>query len=379
MGPAIDVRRVADRRDLRTFVRFPWEVYRGDHNWVPPLISDRTGRLTRGQNPFFSRATVELFLARRGREPVGTIAAFVDPQRNEHFGERAGGFGFFEVIDDYAAAERLLDVACQKAREWGMEGIRGPTNFGENDEPGVLIDGADCPPAILEAHTPPYYREFLERYGMTKHIDNYAWRVSLPELGADLEAIPEQAMRVFLAASERVNVQIRKLRLDDWDREVALAHELFNTAHADVPDHVPMDTETFRRFANQMRPLLDPDLALYAEADGRTVGYFVAIPDFNQVLWRMNGRLFPFGWLKMMRHGHYIDRISFKLLGVVEEYRRQGIDVLMWLEAVRAAIRKGYKWLDGSLTSEANPRVSRLPERFGVERYKHYRLYQMMF
>ena len=379
MSTPLEVSPVHSRRDLQAFVRFPWQVYRGDRNWVPPLISDRLHRLDPAHNPFFAHAEVELFLARRSGRVVGTIAAFVDHRRNERYGERIGGFGFFEVIDDYAIAEALLDAACRRVREWGMQGIRGPTNFGMIDEPGVLIAGADCPPALLEAHTPPYYREFLERYGMVKYRDQYAWRVSLPDLGRNLERIPEQAWRVFEAARTRGDVRVRKLRLEDWDSEVALVHELYNTCHRDVPDHMPMTPEAFRRFANRMRPLLDPDLVLFVELDGKPVGFFVAIPDFNRVLWRMNGRLWPLGWLKMLWYRRRIDQISFKLLGVLEEYRRQGLDVLMWLEAVRIAAAKGYRWLDGSLTSELNTPVVRLAERLGAERYKHYRLYQMLF
>lgn len=379
MSTPIHVSPVRGRRDLQAFVRFPWQVYRGDRNWVPPLLSERLHRLDPAHNPFFEHAEVDLFLARCNGRVVGTIAAFVDHRRNERYGEQIGGFGFFEVINDYAVAERLLDAACQRVREWGMQGIRGPTNFGMIDEPGVLIAGADCPPALLEAHTPPYYREFLERYGMVKYRDQYAWRVSLPDLGHNLERIPEQVWRVFEAARERGDVRIRRLRLEDWDNEVALVHELYNTCHSHVPDHMPMTTEMFRRFANRMKPLLDPDLVLFLEADGKPVGFFVAIPDFNRVLWRMNGRLWPFGWLKMLWYRRRIDQISFKLIGVLEEYRRQGLDVLMWLEAVRVAAAKGYRWLDGSLTSELNTPVVRLAERMGAERYKHYRLYQLLF
>jgi GNAT superfamily N-acetyltransferase len=118
---------------------------------------------------------------------------------------------------------------------------------------------------------------------------------------------------------------------------------------------------------------------LFAEAEGKTVGFLVAIPDFNRVLWRLNGRLFPFGWFKLWWYSRRIDVVSFKLLGVLEEYRHRGIDVLLYLEAVQAAIRKGYRWLEGSLTSENNPTVVRLAERLGAERYKHYRLYQLFF
>jgi GNAT superfamily N-acetyltransferase len=379
MTPDVRIQPVATRSDLREFVLLPWKVYRGDPNWVPPLISERLDTLHPAKNPFFTHARAQLFLGRRGRQVVGRIAAFVDQQSNEHLHEAVGGFGFFECLEDYAAATALLDAAGRWVRQAGMSALRGPINFDLNDQPGVLVDGADCPAAVLEGHAPPYYREFLERYGLIRLRENHAWRVSLAALRDGMATFPEQVLRVFSAASERGDISVRKLRFEDWDREVALAHELFDSTLRHLPEHVPLSPAEFRRFADQMRPLLDRDLALFAEADGSVVGFLIAIPDFNQVLLHLNGRLFPFGWLKMLWYSRRIEVISFKLFGVREAYRRRGIDVLLYTQAVRTAIDKGYRWLDGSLTSEFNPTVVRLAERLGAERYKVYRIYQMDF
>jgi GNAT superfamily N-acetyltransferase len=377
MPPPIQIRSIEGRRDLSRFVRFPWKVYQGDPNWVPPLISERLDRLDAEKNPFFEHAQVELYLAEREGQIVGTLAAFVDHLQNKRRNEKVAGFGFFETLEDYAVAEKLLHTVCQQARRWGMEVLRGPTNFGPNDEPGVLIAGADCPPAVLEAHTPPYYRDFLERFGMRKYKDNYAWRVSLEALRENPDSIPGQVIKVFDAVKARGGVTIRSMRPEAWEEEVALAHHLFNATLEDLPDHVHMPGATFRRFAEQMRPLLDEDLALFAEVEDETVGFLIAIPDINRVLIHLNGRLFPLGWLKMVWYSRRIDVISFKLFGILRPHRRRGIDVLLYLQAVRAAAEKGYLWLDGSLTSDMNPRVVRLAERMGAERYKHYRTYEM--
>jgi GNAT superfamily N-acetyltransferase len=379
MTQAIEIRRLEGSSDLRRFVRFPWRVYRGDPNWVPPLISERLDRLSPELNAFHSYATVEYFMAYKDGKPAGTIAAFVNHRLVEHLGEKVGGFGFFEMVEDYDVAKCLLDAACKVVRDHGMEGIRGPTNFGDFEEPGVLVDGFDTPPVMLEAHTPPYYGEYLERYGMTKYRDSYAWRVYLPELGPRVDALPAQMLRVFDAARDRGDVKIRKLRADDWDNEVKLAHDLFDTTLRHLPDYIPIGEETFRRFADQFKPFLDADLALFAEVDGETAGFFVGFPDINQVLKHLNGRMYPVGWLKFLWYIRRVDTVSFKLLGVLERFRRRGIDIIMYLEAIRAAAAKGYQWLDGSLTSEFNPTVVRLAERMGAERYKLFRLYQKMF
>jgi GNAT superfamily N-acetyltransferase len=379
MAADIELLRVEGRRDLGQFVRFPWKVYARDRNWVPPLLSDRTARLDPARNPFFSHAQVAFFLARRRGRPVGTIAAFVDRQSVAHLGERYGGFGFFETEEDISVAEALVRAARDQILDWGMKGFRGPTNFGENDEPGVLLEGADCPPALLEAHTPPYYAPFLERCGMTRYRDLYAWRVPLAPLSCDPSALPAELLRVFKAAAARREVEVRKIQMADWDREVETARTLFNTTLEFLPESVPMDEHDFRNLANQMKPILDPDLALIIEAKGKPIGFLVALPDFNRVLLHLNGSLFPLGWVKLLWYSRRIDQVTFKLFGLLEAYRGRGIDALAYVEAVRTAARKGYKWLDGSVTSENNPTINRLAERLGAERYKHYRLYQMEF
>ncbi len=379
MRAPVRIEEVAGRRDLLDFVRFPWRVYRGDKNWVPPLIPERLDRLNPESNPFFDHADVRLLRARSGRETLGTMAVFVDHLRLQHFQDGMGGFGFFEVVEDFEVARALLDAGRERLLAWGMEGVIGPTNFGINDEPGVLLEGADAPAALLEAHSPPYYAPFLERYGMVKRFDNFAWRVDLGKLESILARLPEQFHRVLAAAEGRPEVRIRKLRMGDWEQEAALTLRLYNAAHVTSPEHVPMPKEVFDRFARQLRPLLDPDLVRFAEVDGEPVGYLVAIPDFNTVLLHLNGRLLPVGWLKALWYRRRIDRVSFKLLGVLPRYRRQGIDLLLYFDAVREAARKGYCWLDGSLTADHNPVVWRLAERMGAERYKHYRIYQMRF
>jgi GNAT superfamily N-acetyltransferase len=326
---------------------------------------------------FYKQAEVALFTARRGRETLGTIAAFVDNSRVKHLGRAEGGFGFFEVVEEYEAASQLLDACCAWLQGHGMTSVRGPTNFGDNDSPGVLIAGTSYPPAMLEAHTPPYYKDFLERYGMEKEHDLYAWRATFEQLGDKLQGLPTDIAHVADMVRQQGKTTIRKVRMEDWPQEVSTVRYLFNTTLSHLPDAVPLSEAEFQYFADQMRPFLDPDLALIAETDGKAVGFSVLIPDTNRVLIRLNGRLFPFNWLKVKRYIREIDVVSFKLMGVLEEYRRRGIDALLYTEALKAAKRKGYKWLDGSLTSELNPMINLIAQRRGAELYKHYRLYRM--
>lgn len=379
MADQLEIIKVDSGKSLREFVRFPWKIYQDDPNWVPSLISDRLKQLDPTQNAYLSSNHYAYFLARRGRDLLGTIAAFIDQTSVEHLHLEMGGFGFFEVVEDYAVAARLLDAACDKVRIWGMKGIRGPTNFGIHNEPGFLIEGRDTPPASLEAHTPPYYAEFAEQYGMEKYRDLFAWRANLGDLGTDLENLPQEIKQVFDVISKRGGVTIRKLRMEAWAEEIPLVHTLFNETLEQLPEHVPMSLEAFRGFAGQMKPMLDPDLVLFAEVKGEPVGFIVAIPDPNQLLHKLNGRLFPFGWITYLRRRQLIDQVTFKLFGVKKEYRRRGIDTLLYFEAIKAASEKGYQWLDGSTTSEFNPAIIHMAERLGAQRYKLFRLYQKTF
>ncbi|MGD9002174.1 MAG: N-acetyltransferase [Anaerolineae bacterium] len=375
--PSIHIQPVSSRRDRRAFVTFPWAVYRDDPNWVPPLISERLEVLDPARGPFYDRADVALFLARQGRAVVGTVAAFVDHHRNHHTGKSEGGFGFFETLNDYAVARKVLDAACAWLRAREVSAVRGPTSFTNNEYAGVLIDGANCPPAMLEAHTPPYYADFLKRYGMEKDEDLFAWRVFRAQFDGELKSSMDEIARVADAALGRANATIRKVRLENWDEEIAVAHHLFNATLRHLPNHVPMTEPEFRRTADQIRLLLDPDLALFAEMDGKPVAFGIALPDINRVLIHLNGRLFPFGWLKLRRLVRQIDGVTFKLMGVLEEYRHRGIDAMLYLAVIQAFCDKGYEWLDGSVTSEFNPMINLIAGRLGAERYKHYRLYRM--
>jgi GNAT superfamily N-acetyltransferase len=285
-------------------------------------------------------------------------------------------FGFFEVLEDQEAAQALIDIAADWVSTRGKEWLRGPFNFTRNDRPGILIEGRDCAPVVLAGHTPPYYPALLEGCGMEKHSDFYAWRAVRDQIGEELQALPPEVLRVGEAARRSSGAKLRKLRLDHWDEDVAIAGRLFNTTLSQFRDFQPMTPEEFSRFAGEFRPLVDPDLVLFAEIDGEPVGFGVALPDPNRILKHLNGRMWPVGWAKMWWYSRRIDVVTFKLMGVLPEYRRRGIDALIYLDMLRAMYDKGYAWLDGSLTAEANLLVNLVAGRLGAERYKHYRVYQ---
>ncbi|RME35497.1 MAG: hypothetical protein D6793_07200 [Thermoflexia bacterium] len=367
---------VRDQRMLKEFVRFPWRVYRNDPNWVPPLISDQMKALDPQRGAFFRHGEAQAFLAREGREVVGTVVAFIDHRANEYLGKAVGGFGFFEVVEDFSVAAALLDAACQWLREHGVSVLRGPMNFSQSDHGGVLIAGADCPPVMLQSHTPPYYATFLEQYGMEKHADFYAYRIFRHQIGENLEYVPPEILHVAEAAQRVSRVSLRQINLREWDREVRIIWHLFNETLKHFPDYVPMAEEEFTAMANSLRAVIDPEMALVAEIDGEPVGFGVAIPDINRVLIHLNGRLFPLNWLRLRSLMRRIDVASFKLMGVLDRYRMRGIDALLYLGVIRGFVKRGYAWLDGSVTGEYNLMTNLVAQRWGAERYKQFRVYQ---
>jgi GNAT superfamily N-acetyltransferase len=373
---------VQDRWGRERFVRFPWQVYRAkeahdDPLWVPPLIRSQLHTLDPQRGSFFRYGEAALFLARRDGQDVGRIAGWINHRANRFLNERAAGFGFFETFDDYEIAQALLDAVCDWARGRGMETIRGPFYFSMDDAPGVLIEGFDRPPVLLCGHSPPYYADLLERYGLVKYRDAYAYWIDLAAFNGDIANLPTKILRVAEAVRRRTGVQIRAMRMEDWDAEVARVMYLVNEAMGYMRNHVPMDEREFVRFTEELRQVIDPDLVFLAEVDGQPVGFAATIPDINQALKCLNGSLFPLGWFRLWWRMRYIDVASLKLLAVLEEYRSRGLDSLLYLETARVLMRKGYTWLDMSLTAEHNMMINRLVQNLGGQRYKVYRTYHM--
>jgi len=374
-SPDIQIVPVQDQPGRERFVRFAWQVYRDDPLWVPPLIRSQLHTLDPQRGSFFRYGEAALFLARRGGQDVGRIAGWINHRANEYRGEKAAGFGFFETFNDYEIAQALLDGVGEWARERGMETMRGPFYFSMDDSPGVLIEGFDRPPVLLCGHSPPYYANLLEQYGLTKYRDAYAYRLDVEVFDGDLAGLPPKISRVAEAVRRRTAVRIRTMHMEDWDAEVKRVMYLVNEAMGYMRNHVPMDEQEFTRFTEELRQVVDPDLVFFAEIEDQPVGFAVTIPDINQALRHVNGRLFPLGWLRLWWHMRRIDVASLKLLAVLEEHRARGLDALLYVETARAVLRKGYAWLDVSLAAEDNEMSNRLIQNAGAERYKVYRTY----
>jgi GNAT superfamily N-acetyltransferase len=371
---------VTTEEQRRAFARFPWRLYRSDPYWVPPIFTDRLTLLDPAKHPFHEHAEVQLFLALRGEEIVGTISAHINRLHNEVHEDKVGFFGFFEVIDDDAVAGALFDAAAAWLRERGMEAIRGPENFSQNEECGLLVDGFDLPPVIMMTYNPRYYQGLLERAGFEKAQDLYAWDILTNIFDYDVQKLPAKFIRVADEARQRENLVVRKMDMKRFDSEVEIAKHVYNLAWEKNWGFVPMTEHEFDHLAKDLKMIIDPDLVFLAEIDGKPVGISLGIPDVNQALLKVRAQpntwSLPLTLVKFLWHRRAINVLRLMIMGVVPEYRALGIDALFYVETARSAFRKGYQRCEMSWILESNDMMNRIIERLGGTIYKTYRIYE---
>jgi hypothetical protein len=366
------------RADLRRFFRFPRVVYRRDPCWIEPILADRLAKVDPARNPFWRTADRRLWMALRGRGVVGTIAAIHDRRAGEALGQSLGTFGFFECLDDGEAAMLLVETAAAWLAARGLSAMRGPYNPAVDDEPGVLVEGFDTVPAIMEAHAPPYYARLLEAAGMRTHQQMFA-RLFVRPAGnhSFLEDAPQRLRRAFAIADRRDRgVVIRTLDRGRWEQDIRTACRLFNAALGYLPAFVPVAEEEFLAMAEGLKPILDDELALLAEVDGKPAGFGLVLPDVNQALRHCRGSLGPVGMLRFLLARRRIDRVSFKIMMVSPEFQDRFVEVLILRRLGEAVWRKGYRQVDLSMTGDENWKSNRIQERTGPRVYRRYRIYQ---
>lgn len=360
-----------DGRDLEAFVRLPWSLYRNDRNWVPPLRRDVRRAFDPDHHPFHQHSDVQPFLALREDAPVGRICAIHNRRHLEFHDEPVGFFGWFECREDGEAAGALFEAAGEWLRERGLETMRGPTSFSTNEETGLLVEGFDRPPVILMPYNPPYYEDLILGH-------DFREAKTLVAYWLEDEQAPEYLERAGQVLPRRYGITVRTLRMSEFDRELERVRELYNRAWESNWGFVPMTEEEFRFLASELKPVVEPELVLFAEGeDGEPVGFAVALPDMNQALKHANGRLFPFGLLKILWHSRNISRMRVVTLGVLPEYRGKGVDALLYLHLFRNGHATGHNAAEFSWMLEDNEAIRRPMERIGARVYKRYRLYDL--
>jgi GNAT superfamily N-acetyltransferase len=374
---SVEVRPVESRRDLGRFIKLPWRLYRNEPRWVPPLISERRRFLDPAKNPFFEHAEAQYFLAWRDGRPVGRISAHVDENFNDFQRNDWGLFGFFESEDDPDVAGALLGAAEEWLRDRGRDLMVGPMDFTTNDECGLLVEGHERSPMILEGWHHPYYQQLIERAGLTKAMDLYMWELKLSEVEDKGGFHP-----MIHAAAEKVSsehgVTIRSMRKRDFEAELARFLEVYNAAWERNWGFVPLSAKEVRYRARDLKPILSENWAWIAEKDGEVVGAALSLPDINLCLAHMNGRLLPIGWAKFLYHRRKVDRLRVFALGVKPEYQHTGIAAAFYLAHVESARndRDLITWGEMGWILETNEPMNRGMEGMGGKIVRRYRIYE---
>jgi GNAT superfamily N-acetyltransferase len=372
---SVEIRPVTTRGELRSFIKLPWRLYRNEPNWVAPLLMDLKKRLDRKRNPFFKHADVEYFLAWRGGRPVGRISAHIDRNLNEFQNNDWGLFGWFECEDDPEAARALLGAAERWLRERGCGRMVGPMDFTTNDECGLLIEGHERPPIILCPWHHPYYQRLFEQdLGMEKAMDLYMWSLYVDVRDKVHPAIWEMADKL---ESEH-SIVCRGFRKKDLQAEVSRFLEVYNAAWERNWGFVPLTEEEVRHYAKDLKPVLDENWAMVAERTdtGEVVGAALTLPDYNQVLAKLNGRLLPFGWIKALRERKKIDAVRVFALGVKPAYQHTGVAARFYQMHFDAAERTPQKGGEMGWILEVNQPMNRAMEGMGGEIVRRYRVYE---
>ncbi len=373
---SVTIRPVRSRRELKRFVKVPFRLHRDQPQWVAPLIFERMEFLNREKNPYFEHAEAEFFLAERDGEAVGRITVQVDHRWDEFQGGSDAMFGFFETENDPEVATALLGAATEWARGKGRGRLLGPMDFTTNDEIGILIEGYDRRPMILEPWHPPYYRELIEAEGFGKAMDVQMWELQFGDLKEGESFDPS----IHAAAEKGLRdegIVIRNMRKREMAGEVRRFMDVYNEAWGDNWGFVPITDAEVEFQAKNLKQVIDEDWAYMAEKDGEVVGAALTLPDINQVLAKLNGRLLPFGWLRFLLGKGKVDQLRVLALGVKHDYRHSGVAAGLYLKHLETAAAPG-KIEGGEMgwILETNGPMNRAMEGMGGKVVKKYRLYE---
>ena len=371
---AVEVSSVSGWRDLQRFIDLPFRLHANRPLWVPPLKVERYAFLNRRLNAYFSHGEAEYFLARRDGRVVGRASAQINHAFNDYHDTHWGWFGFLELEDDQEVADALLDAAAAWLRPRGCDRMVGPADFSMNDESGVLIEGFELRPMIRQPWHPPYYQQLVEGAGMTKAMDLLMWNLEVSDRAKVLPVIFELAEKV---ESEH-GIRVRPMRRRQLRKDLDMFAEVYNSAWSQNWDFVPYSKKDLDAYAQELQLVFDKHWFMIAERveDGEVVGMAMTIPDVNQVLAQMKGKLLPLGWWRFLRKGSTIDRVRVGFLGVKPEYQHTGVAAKLYVEHFNAAATRPQKGGEMGWILETNTPMNRGMEAMGGRVVKRYRVYE---
>jgi len=368
----IIVKQVSNKSELNQFIKFPWKIYKDDKYWVPPLLMEQKTLLNKQKNPFFKNAEAEYFLAYRNGEIVGRIASVKNELHLKYHNDSSGHFGFFECINDQQIANALFDRAKSWLKDKGLKYMKGPANPSSNDIYGMLVEGFDDSPRLLMSYNPRYYITLCENYGMKKAKDMYAWKIV-----HDIILSSEKLKRGQELVKKRYNLKITQLDMKNFQKDLAKFKYVYNKAWAPNWGFVPMTEEQIDAMAKDMKPLAEPSLVLFGEIGDKLVGAALVMLDYNQIFINMNGRLFPFNFIKLFIQKKKINWARILTLGIIPEYQKKGLDTIFYWEIIHRAAALGIHLGEASWVLEDNEMMNRGLELMKADKYKRYRIWEI--
>jgi len=369
-GSDLQVVEVAKRRDLAKFVRFPWQMYRHDPYWVAPLVKDQFF-LFGPSHPFRQHSEMKLFLARKGTELVGRIGGIVDHNYTQFHQEKTGFFGFFEAIPDPRVAEALFSRVSEWLKAEGMTKLIGPMNPSTNYECGLLVEPFDIPPCMMMPYNRSYYPKLIEGSGLEKVMDLYAYIMDESTVRYDRLARIAEKIR-----EKQPDLHFRPINLESFDQELNVVKQIYDDAWSKNWGFVPMTELEVDHLAKMLKPLIVPGMALFAYWNDEPIGFAATLPNYNEVLMHLNGKLGLVGALKALYYSRKIKGVRMMLLGVKQAFQKRGVESLLYMESLKEGLRLGYKWVEFSWILESNVLTRHAVEREGGRHYKTYRIYQ---
>ncbi len=370
----VEITPVRGRADLREFIDLPYRLHAGTP-WIPPLKLERYAFLTRPLNPFFKHGEAEFFLARRDGRVVGRVSAQYDRNFNDFHSNRWGFFGMLEFTDDQEVVDALLGAAEDWLRSRGRDRLIGPYDLTINEECGVLIDGFEIEPMIHQPWHPRYYQQRIEAAGLLKAMDVLHWNLRLDDRdGRMLPILPRQAQR----ARERYGIRIRRMSFWGLGKDLEEFQKVYNAAWSRNWSFQPLDEHDIADMAMLYRLVFDKRWFMLAENDREVVAAAITIPDINQVLKKMKGRLLPLGWWYYLNRKRIIDRCRVGFLGVLPEYQHTGVAAQLYLENFDMAAQSRIKWGEPGWILETNHSMNRGLEAMGGRVVKRMRIYERL-
>jgi GNAT superfamily N-acetyltransferase len=368
----VEVRPVTSRRELKEFIELPFRLHSSSPQWVPPLRLERQQFLSRRFNAFFRHGEARYFLARRDGRVVGRVSAQIDHKLNEHQDNRWGMFGFLEMEDDAEVARALLDAAAGWLQARGRDLMLGPMDFGMNDESGVVVEGHEIPPMIRQPWQPPYYAERLAEAGLEKKTDLLMWELHISDREKMLPILFELADK---AESEH-GVRVRRMTRRSLRKDLDVFAEVYNRAWRKFWYFTPYEKADLDAYALELQLVFDEDWFMVAEIDGEPVAIAITVPDVNQALRRMNGRLLPLGWWHFLTKKRYIDKVRVGFLGVKPEFQHTGVAARLYVEHFATSERSPIKAGEMGWILEDNDPMNRAMEAMNGRVAKRYRVFQ---